>query len=77
MKVAPQVQRFLRESDGSPATVVQAGVWAMTDGYTRDQIKDRLVCTSANGRLRDGISNPDINLARGILNRLNSPHQLN
>jgi hypothetical protein len=76
-KVSPRVEQFLRESDGCSSNVVQAGVWAITDGYSREQIKRRLVRTSSGGRVIASISDSDITMAKALLSRLGIPSNLN
>lgn len=69
-RVSSEVERFLRETPHHPEMVVQAGVWALTDGYDRRQIKDRLVTNSSSGRSFAGISDGDIDGAKAVLTRL-------
>jgi hypothetical protein len=69
-RVSSHVERFLRETPHHPEMVVQAGVWALTDGYDRQQIKDRLVTRSSSGRVVTGISDSDIDGAKAVLGRL-------
>jgi hypothetical protein len=69
-RVSPSVERFLRESDGYGPMVTQAGVWALTDGYDRSQIKGRLTTVYSDRRPRTSISDSDIDCAKGILDRL-------
>jgi hypothetical protein len=68
-KVGPQVERFLKETPHQPPMVVQAGVWALTDGYNRRQIQDRLL-TESSTRVSSSVSDADIDVARAILDRL-------
>lgn len=69
-KVPKTVERFLRESAGSSSNVVQAGVWAITDGYTRDQIRERLITTMPQSKGGGAITDRDITIAKAILDRL-------
>jgi len=69
-RVSPSIEKFLRESEGYGPMVTQAGVWALTDGYDRIQIKDRLVTTSSDGKSRNTISDSEIDCAKSILDRL-------
>ena len=69
-RVSPSIEKFLRASEGYGPMVSQAGVWALTDGYDRFQIKDRLVTTYSYGKSRNTISDSEIDCAKGILDRL-------
>ena len=69
-RVSSPIESFLRESDGYGPMVAQAGVWALEDGYTRSQIKDRLTTVFSDGRSKISISDSDIDCAKGILDRL-------
>lgn len=69
-RVPHTVERFLQASEGSGAMVIQAGVWALTNNYSRGQIKNRLVRISLDGRSQCGISDHEINRAKEILDRL-------
>jgi hypothetical protein len=44
-KVSDQLTKFLIAAEGEDAMTIQAGVWAITDGYTASQIKQRLRIT--------------------------------
>ena len=68
--------RFLEASDGHPPMTVQAGVWALSDGYGREQIKRRLITLSGAGRASRGISDADVDGAARILDRLDIPSPL-
>jgi hypothetical protein len=41
-RVPEKVQRFLEAAQGEDAMVIQAGVWALTDGFTRSRIQSAL-----------------------------------
>lgn len=75
-RVPPNVERFLRASDGYPPMVVQAGVWALTDRYSRRQIRERLQTQSRTGAVDAAISEGDVDQAKGLLDRLQIPHSL-
>jgi len=68
--MSPSIEKFIKESEGYGPMVTQAGVWALTDGFDRKQIKERLVTTSSDGRSRNTISDREIDSAIGILDRL-------
>jgi hypothetical protein len=69
-RVTTDLERFMKEAERQPAMVVQAGVWALTDGYGRHQIKERLVTLSSRGSSRLGISDSDVDRAKIILDTL-------
>lgn len=41
-RVPTDVRRFMEAAEGEEAMVIQAGVWALTDGYSRSQIQGTL-----------------------------------
>jgi hypothetical protein len=67
---ADGVRRFLEAARGEPAMVIQAGVWALTDGYTAEQIRTRLAIRNPQGIYRLSISDEDILRAKRILDAL-------
>lgn len=69
-KVSEDLTRFLERSSGEDAMVIQAGVWAITDGYSQDQIQDKLVARSSRGDTRPAVSGDQVARARRILNEL-------
>lgn len=72
---SPQVAKFLAAASDAPPMVVQAGVWAITDNLTADQIRSRLRTQSEYGE-REAISEGDVEAAAGILDSLNIETQL-
>jgi hypothetical protein len=69
----------MEAAEGEDAMVVQAGVWALTDGYSRQQIQRTLRThrvryggLTAMGGTDEGpaISNAQIDRAKAILGRL-------
>jgi hypothetical protein len=76
-RVSAEVERFLKETERMPPMVVQAGVWALTDGYGRERIKERLVSVSARGESRSSISDLDVDRAKAILDNLGLSTPLN
>ncbi len=69
-RVSPSVERFLKGSENYGPMVIQAGVWALTNGYTRSQIKGRLTTLFNDRRLQTSISDIDIDSAKSVLDRL-------
>lgn len=62
--------RFLEASSGHDAMTVQAGVWALTDRLTGNEVRHRLRLTSNNGQVHQAISERNIDEARRILEDL-------
>ena len=73
-------------AEGEHAMVIQAGVWALTDGYSRQRIqatlRTRRVSTRGGIPVGEGIdegpsiSNAQIDRAKAILDRLKISHNL-
>ena len=81
-RVPNNVRRFMEAAEGEDAMVIQAGVWALTDGYSRQRIqvtlRTRRVSTRYGVPLSGlsgtdegpAISNIQIDKAKAILERL-------
>jgi len=78
-RVPADVRRFMEAAEGEEAMVIQAGVWALTDGYSRSQIQRTLRTRRVRygglaemGGTDEGpaISNAQIDKAKAILTRL-------
>lgn len=54
-KVSDQLVRFLENARGEDAMVVQAGVWALTDGYSGYQIQNKLVAQTPSGHRHSAV----------------------
>ncbi len=74
--VSTSVSKFLEAAEGEDAMTIQAGVWALTDGYSGDQVRTHLVARDQYGRTRQAISDQQIDRARGILDRSGLSHRL-
>lgn len=72
----PAVTRFLEAAANLDAMAVQAGVWALTDGYTEADVRQRLVQRDRFGRQLPAVSAAAIDDARQILGRLGLAHRL-
>jgi hypothetical protein len=48
-RVSANLTRFLQAAEGEDAMTVQAGVWAITDGYTGSQVQQHLRRRSSRG----------------------------
>lgn len=66
-RVSPDLVRFLDAAVGKDPMVIQAGVWALTDGYSGDDVKDHLVLVDQQGNRRRAVSDQNIEEARAIL----------
>lgn len=75
-RVPAALTRFLQAAAGASAMVRQAGVWAITDGYTADQIRRHLVVPDRDGGNRPAISESDIAEARRLLDSVGVSHRL-
>lgn len=74
--VSSSVSKFLEAAEGEDAMTIQAGVWALTDGYSRDQVRTHLVARDQYGRTRQAISDQQIDRAKAILDRSGLRHRL-
>src|SRR5205085_809517 len=75
-RVPDDLARFLRATQHESAMTVQAGVWALTDGYSANDVQARLRIPGGGGRTRSAVTDEDIRNARRILDQLNIDHGL-
>lgn len=87
-RVPSNVRRFMEAAEGEDAMVIQAGVWALTDGYSRQRIQATLRTRRVSSRYGvplpgamgsdegPAISNAQIDQAKAILDRLKIRHNL-
>ncbi len=87
-RVPNNVRRFMEAAEREDAMVIQAGVWALTDGYSRDRIQRTLRSRRVSSRYGaslagamgpdegPAISSPQIDRAKAILDRLQISHNL-
>jgi hypothetical protein len=87
-RVADNVRRFMEAAEGEHAMVIQAGVWALTDGYSRERIQRTLRTRRVSSRYGaslagamgtdegPAISSAQIDRAKTILDRLKINHPL-
>jgi hypothetical protein len=87
-RVPSDVRRFMEAAEGEDAMVIQAGVWALTDGYSRERIQQTLRTRRVSTRhgipvtemsgTDEGpaISNAQVDRAKAILDRLGLHHNL-
>jgi hypothetical protein len=74
--VSAELAKFIGSTRFIDAITVQAGVWAITDRYSADQIKARLMLVDRLGGVRMAISDRDIAYARQLLDGLGIRHNL-
>lgn len=75
-QVAEPVRRFLQASRGEDPMVIQAGVWTLTDGYSREAIISHLVSRDSKGNTWHPITVAHCERARAILDELGIAHRL-
>ena len=49
-QVSTKLRRFMEAAEGEDAMVIQAGVWAITDGYNRNQMQSTLRVRRSDSR---------------------------
>jgi hypothetical protein len=76
-RVSESLSRFLRAAADEDAMTIQAGVWALTDGYTRSEIRRHLVMRGApSGTDDSAISHDNIDRAKALLDKLGIQNRL-
>jgi hypothetical protein len=75
-KVSSDLARFLEASKHEDSMTVQAGVWALTDNYSGNDVKEHLVSRDQHGNTHQAVSDYNIEEARRILNELKIRHNL-
>ena len=75
-KVSNNLIRFLKGGRGEDSKVIQAGVWAITDRYSKQEIQRKLTVHTSQGNM-PAISDYQIERAKQILNRLKIWTKLN
>jgi HEAT repeat protein len=75
-RVPGDVARFLEAAQDAGPMAVQAGVWALTDGYSAHQVQMRLIRRDQLGNTMHAVSDDDIGTARRILDGLGIRHSL-
>jgi SLA1 homology domain 1, SHD1 len=68
--VPTDLARFLEAAQNENAMVIQAGVWALTDNYSKEEIQGKLVTRSSYGTSWPAISESEIDRAGQILDEL-------
>ena len=75
-RVSDEMVRFLERTIGENEMVVQAGVWAISDGLSKWDVQKRLSATNAQGTRQPAISDGDVSRARSILMELGIRNRL-
>jgi hypothetical protein len=75
-KVSDNVARFLEASRGSDPMVIQAGVWTLTDNYSRYEVINHLITKDRYGSTSHPITSDHCDKAKAILEGLGISHRL-
>jgi hypothetical protein len=75
-RVEGPLHRFLVHAQKLPPAAVQAGIWALTDGCSRADLRRRLVCQDGSGRRQEAISHAAMDQAQALLDELGLDHRL-
>jgi len=75
-KVSTNLVRFLEKARYEDAMVVQAGVWALTDNYSKYDIQTKLVARMSSGRSCPAVTDAQVARAKQILDGLGIPNRL-
>jgi len=75
-RVSDNVARFLEASKNEDPMVIQAGVWALTDNYSRYDVIHHLISRDNLGNTRHPVTDDHCNKAKEILELLGIPHRL-
>jgi hypothetical protein len=71
-----EIRRFLDASDGLSAMAIQAGVWSLSDRYSRADVQTRLTIADLWGRVSSAVTDEDLDQASRVLDGLWIPHGL-
>jgi hypothetical protein len=69
-KAKKDLVRFLEKAEREDPMVVQAGVWAITDDYTKADVQRKLFVRDGHGRTWAAVSDQQVARAKWILDRL-------
>jgi hypothetical protein len=75
-RVPDNVVRFLEASLSQDPMVIQAGVWTLTDNYSRYRVINHLIQKDHDGNTSHPITNEHCDKAQEILDTLGIPHHL-
>jgi hypothetical protein len=75
-RLPDEVSRFLEAAKGEHSMVIQAGVWTLTDKYSRHAVINHLISRDNRGNTSHPITHEHCDKAKEILERLGIPHRL-
>jgi hypothetical protein len=75
-RVPNDVARFLQASKNEDPMVIQAGVWTLTDKYTRTRVINHLISKDRDGNTIYPVTHDHCDRAKAILGRLGISHLL-
>ena len=75
-RVSENLNKFITNTIKEDKMVIQAGIWAITDNYSEQDIIERLIARNNHGISNRAISSSQISRARIILNSLDIRHRL-
>lgn len=75
-RVSDEVARFLEVSKSEDPMVIQAGVWTLTDKYSRYDVINHLISKDNSGNTWHPVTHEHCDKAKAILEQIGIPHQL-
>jgi len=75
-RVSNEVARFLEASMNEDPMVIQAGVWTLTDNYSRYDVINHLISRDSLGNTSHPVTHDHCDKAKAILEKLEIPHRL-
>ena len=75
-RVSHTLVRFLNAAQHADPMVVQAGVWAITDKYSKRDVQERLITQDRRGNRIGAVSDADVARAAEILDEVGIKHNL-
>ena len=75
-RVSDEVARFLEATNNEDPMVVQAGVWTLTDNYSRYDVISRLISKDESGNSWHPVTHEHCDRAKAILEQLGIAHNL-
>lgn len=75
-RVSDNVARFLEASKNEDPMVIQAGVWTLTDNYSRYDVINHLISRDDRGNTSHPVTHDHCDKAKRIIEKLGIPHRL-
>ena len=75
-RVPDNVARFLEASKNESQMVIQAGVWTLTDNYSRSDVINHLIARDSRGNTSHPVTQAHCDKAEAILDGLGIRHRL-